>query len=119
MGTSIAKNIVIWVGCANQKMDVLSTTSILLHIESPFCGLELFSKFFAVLCLLRVASWARVKLRLSPDFSPTSSRDGKAPVRPGVSRRESDAGVYSHFKVDEQRILLEWRDDLIVVADGW
>jgi hypothetical protein len=27
--------------------------------------------------------------------------------------------VYSHFKVDEQRIPLEWRDDLIVVADGW
>jgi hypothetical protein len=55
----------------------------------------------------------------SPDFSPTSSRDGKAPVRPGVSRRESDAGVYSHFKVDEQAIPLEWWDDLIVVADGW
>ena len=55
----------------------------------------------------------------SPAFSQTSSRDGKAPVRPGVSRRESDAGVYSHFKVDEQRIPLEWRDDLIVVADGW
>jgi hypothetical protein len=62
-------------------------------------------------------TWAA--LELSPAFSPTSSRDGKAPVRPGVSRCESDAGVYSHFKVDEQRIPLEWRDDLIVVADGW
>ncbi|MDX1972850.1 MAG: hypothetical protein SFY68_10005, partial [Candidatus Sumerlaeia bacterium] len=48
-------------------------------------------------------------LNASPAFSPTSSRDSEGLVRPRVSRRESDADVYSHFKVDEQGIPLEWR----------
>ncbi|MDX1972504.1 MAG: hypothetical protein SFY68_08245, partial [Candidatus Sumerlaeia bacterium] len=54
----------------------------------------------------------------SSAFSPTSSRDSEGLVRPRVSRRESDADVYSHFKVDEQGIPLEWRDDSTVGADG-